>query len=375
VAALDFTSSLYLGFDHAAWDLPSWPRLTLGKPAALEDPPGAAAAEQELAELTGCQAAVLAPSTLHLFTDLLPMLAGPGSSIFVDRGAYPVAWWGVQQACARGAISTAFGPHDAGELEKVLRPAAGLNPVVVTDGVSVASGRLAPLADYARLAARYRGVLVVDDTQAVGLLGGPPFDSVAYGVGGGGSLEHAGVRWSGAILVNSLAKALGVPLAMLGGAAALVSAFRSRSRTRVHCSPPSVAVIAAARRAISTNRKCGDGLRAALAEKVARFNRGLDRLGLKSNRSLFPVRPVQLPAGVDAAALYAEMERAGVHAVLHPESARARFTFVVTARFHPDDIDEAVERIEGALARASRRSMPAGNVFEGGRIYNAKLQL
>ena len=52
-----------------------WDRLTLGKPAALESPPGAREVEGELAALTGCERAVLAPSTLHLFWDLFGILA------------------------------------------------------------------------------------------------------------------------------------------------------------------------------------------------------------------------------------------------------------------------------------------------------------
>ena len=72
---LDFTSALYLGFEHASWSLPGWEHLTLGKPAALQDVPGVLQAQRELVALTGCEQVLLGSSTLHLFCDLFALLA------------------------------------------------------------------------------------------------------------------------------------------------------------------------------------------------------------------------------------------------------------------------------------------------------------
>ena len=48
------------------------------------------------------------------------------------------------------------------------------------------------------------------------------------------------------MIVSSLAKAFGAPLAVLAGSDAFMTVFEQESATRMHCSPPSVAVIAAA---------------------------------------------------------------------------------------------------------------------------------
>jgi 8-amino-7-oxononanoate synthase len=64
---LDFTSVLYLGIRHAHHTLRPWAQLTTGRPAALEPAPQAVAVAQDLARLLGCERAVLAPSTLHLY--------------------------------------------------------------------------------------------------------------------------------------------------------------------------------------------------------------------------------------------------------------------------------------------------------------------
>ena len=82
---LDFTSALYLGLEHGAARSVRWDRLTLGKPAALEAPPGAREVEGKLAALTGCGRALLAPSTLHLFWDLFGILAKRDVMIFLRR--------------------------------------------------------------------------------------------------------------------------------------------------------------------------------------------------------------------------------------------------------------------------------------------------
>ena len=87
---LDFTSALYLGLSHESWRLPGWDRLTLGKPAALESPPGAREVERDLAALVGCERALLAPSTLHLFGDLLTILAERDANFSWTMG--PIPW-------------------------------------------------------------------------------------------------------------------------------------------------------------------------------------------------------------------------------------------------------------------------------------------
>jgi 8-amino-7-oxononanoate synthase len=91
---LDFTSALYLGLHHPKASLRPWEQLTTGRPAALEEPPGARAVAHKLAALVGCEGAVLVPSTLHLFWDLFGMLAHARVIIYMDAGAYPIAGWG-----------------------------------------------------------------------------------------------------------------------------------------------------------------------------------------------------------------------------------------------------------------------------------------
>lgn len=337
---LDFTSALYLGIGHASWTLPGWPQLTLGKPGALEGLPGTAQAEEELAALTGRQQVVLGASTLHLFCDLFALMARRTGAIWIDQATYPIARWGTDRAAAAGTPVRLFPAHDATALRKALAGARGSRPVVVTDGYCPWRGRPAPLREYARSVAAANGLLVVDDTQALGVLG----------AGGGGSLRDLGLDGHGIVLVSSLAKAFGAPLAMLGGSREFVDEFRQSSATLVHCSPPSAAVLAAALRALEINRRMGDVLRRRLARRVLRFRQLAADLAASAN--LFPVQPLRLAPYVDARAVHRALVRRGVRPVLHrdPSGGGPRISFLITARHRLSEIDRAAECLWAAGA-------------------------
>ena len=117
---------------------------------------------------------------------------------------------------------------------------------------------------------------------------------------------------------------------------------------RVHCSPPSMATIGAAARALQQNQRHGEALRARLAHNVARLRRALTSLGMAASRSLFPVQPLRLPQGM-AVPVQSRLLRRGVRAVLQGRSpSRAHVSFLLTARHAPNDIDEAIERLRWA---------------------------
>jgi 8-amino-7-oxononanoate synthase len=355
---LDFGSALYLGFEHGSGSLPGWTRLTLGKPAALEQVPGMLQVQRELAALTGCGQVVLSTSTLHLFNDVFGMLADRSDiAIWIDEGAYPIARWGSDRAAAGGVPVRVFASHDTQALWKAMNANRKARPVIVTDGFCPIRGEPAPLADYARCAAAGNGLLIVDDTQALGVFGRPQGPG-PYGSGGGGSIRRFNLEGtSGIVVVSSLAKALGVPVAMLGGSREFVEEFRGKSSTLVHCSPPSAVTILAARRALELNRRWGEALRRQLAERVIRFRRGLR--GVLATESLFPVQPLRLPRTMDARSVYRRLLGRGVLPVLHrdPGDQGSRISFVLSARHSLSEIDYAVARVAEEIGRSGVREL------------------
>lgn len=196
--------------------------------------------------------------------------------------------------------------------------------------------------------------MVVDDTQALGILGRSPDQGAPYGRGGGGSLRRAGIEDDRVVVISSLAKAFGAPVAVLAGSEDLVAGFERESATRVHCSPPSQAVIVAALCALHMNRSCGDANRMRLAGLVALLKQGLRRLDLVGTSDLFPVQTLLVPENA-AEELHGLLLSRGVKTVLHNgrNPWKARISFVITARHTPQDIRRALASLANALRSSS----------------------
>ena len=354
----DFTSALYLGMRHPSRSLPGWARLTTGKPAALETPALAQSVAAGLARLQGCDRAVLLPSTLHLFFDLFEVLRPYGIAIFADRAAYPIALWGAERAAARGVPLRRIGHYDPLAARRAIEAAAmaGRRPVILADGFCPKCGRPVPLRDYLACVVPHRGYVVLDDTQALGIWGSAPDARQPYGAGGGGSLRLHGVRSPHVILGSSLAKGFGVPVAVLGGSAEIVGSFLERSETRVHSSPPSLAILHAVAHALRTNALHGDRLRLRLAQLVARFRRNLGGAGRPDN--LFPVQMVGVQSFDDAVTLRRLLVGSGIRTVVvrgHSPSV-AKLAFVMTALHSAAEIDRATTALVAASQALCRRS-------------------
>lgn len=351
----DFTSALYLGLRHPAHALRPWGQFTAGVPSALRESAEARQTASRLAALIGCESAVVSPSTLHLFWDL-PALAGERSVVVLEEGTYAVGRWGAERARAMGSQVVTFPHHSPRGLQRVL---LRLDPqrrvVIVVDGVAPGDEGRGPLKTYSRLAERYRATVVIDDTQALGVLGAGPDRAQSYGYGGGGSLRHHDLPGANTIVIASLAKALGVPLAVLAGPTTVVASFSNASQTRMHLSPPSTAALRAAHRALSVNRAQGDELRARLRRRVRLFHTGAEELGLAATGDDLPVQalpPVPLPM---LAKLRAELERREVRVVAQRLSPRrGRLCFLISARHAQRDIAEALVALDAAYARCAR---------------------
>jgi 8-amino-7-oxononanoate synthase len=328
---LDFTSAHYLGLAHPSSELASWPALTTGRPAALDPRHGAALAAR-LARLLQADDAVLARSTLHAGWDVGTVLGGEGTAVLVDDGAYPISEMTALAARHRGSPVVCFAHHDPAALEAAVR-ATGCRPVVLADGWCPGCGGPVPRRAYQRIAARHRGLLVVDDTQTVGLV--------------------RPARPGGALIVASLAKAYGAPLAIVAGGRRLVAELRADGPSRTASSPPTAADLAAAQAALDAE---GAGVaaerRSSLWALVHRFRRALVAHGVPVIGAPFPVQPVG-PFTPDAAVrLHEGLRRHGVRTVaqvLRCRPQRAAVTFVLTAAHHPFDVDTAVAAVVATL--------------------------
>ncbi len=356
---LDFTSALYLGMRHASAELRPWSQLTTGRPATLHPEPDADIIANRLAALQGCERGVLAPSTLHLFWDVFGLVDRQHVTMYVDAGVYPIARWGVERAAAHGVQVRRFPHHDSVALWSQVQGdrRQGRAPLVVTDGFCPNCSRVAPLADYLEIVRNRSGRLVIDDTQALGVFGAGATPSAPYGVDGGGSLCWSGVSGREIVVIASLAKGFGVPVAALTGSHAVIDDFEQRSATRVHCSPPSFALIRAVEHAMALNEAQGDALRAQLAERVYSFRQRLAAIGFRAGSGLFPVQTITASSSIDTASLYKQLHDAGIRTVLHRgrNGDGARLSFIITARHRPAEIDRGVAVLAAVVGGEMRR--------------------
>ncbi len=351
-----FNSALYLGLAHGSAALRPWRRLTAGAPAALVPPAGSRSVARHLALLVGAETATLGVSTLHLFWDLCGQIRRQPLRILADEHLYPVGRWGIERAAAAGVSAAAFRHHDPRSLARSLEQ-GGPAPLVVTDGLCPDCGRVPPLDRYLALVEERGGWLLVDDSQALGLLGRGPRPETPYGRGGGGSPAFLGISSPRLLFVSSLAKSFGVPLAVLAGTGEAVISFLRQSETLVYSSPPSVAAIRAAEAALSINRERGDRLRQQLAERVIHFRAGLRDLGLTVGGGLSPVQNLEIPGGTDPVDLYRRLAAAGVRTVLRQGRCRPGplLTFLLRADVAPEAIDRAVGLLARTIPSIGRR--------------------
>ena len=349
----DFTRALYLGLGHPSRMLGSWQHLTSGRPEVLQDKPEQSGVAGALAALVGCERGVVSRSTLHLIWDVFGIWGRERRMLCVDSGVYPITRWGIQRAKQLGAVVRYFTHHSVKSLRCALRSAVRFpHPVVVTDGWCPRCGRAAPLSDYLRTTRRYGGVLMVDDTQALGILGcREGTESSPYGLGGGGLTQWFGLSGPDLVVVASLAKAFGAPLASLASNAAFVRRVEQQGETRVHTSPVSTADVRAAEHALSVNALHGETLRRRLARRVCRFRDGLARLGLAATGGWFPVQSLSRSTGIDPYVLFQRVRRCGLNCVLLREDAlhALQIAWLLTASHPLECVDAAVRIVERCL--------------------------
>ena len=100
------------------------------------------------------------------------MLSKQPVTLFLDEGAYAIARWGTERAAVGGVAAHRFRHHDPQALLSQITVRARWNkcPVVIADGYCPACGGPAPIGDYLDIVRRFGGLLVLDDTQSLGVL-------------------------------------------------------------------------------------------------------------------------------------------------------------------------------------------------------------
>ncbi|CAM2156235.1 Pyridoxal phosphate-dependent aminotransferase family protein [Pararobbsia alpina] len=358
----DFASALYLGLRHPSTQTGRYDALTTGTPAALAVAPLANALTPRVARLQGCEAAMLAPSTLHLAIDTFDRLART-HALIADEALYPVMRWGLERAMGMGVPVAWFHHGDAFDVARRIRRRQRRKPPAIIADATCIEGTPTPVTAYLELARTQGGLIVLDQSQVLGLLGEHPSTTCPWGHGGGGVLPYMGIApREPVLLLSSWAKAFGAPLATLGGPAELVNAVARDGPTQTHCSAASQSAMQAAMNALAINERAGERLRATLHQRLTRLEQGLRWLArtslpdLHTLRRHHPLQQIRLGSGERTMALYTGLRLRGFRtALLHPAGNGYAVAVVVRA----DHGASAIDALVGAMAAVAPRLPPA----------------
>ncbi|WP_456414540.1 8-amino-7-oxononanoate synthase [Thiolapillus sp.] len=293
--------------------------------------------EQELADFTGRERALLFSSGYMANLAVITTLSGRGDTLIEDRLNHASLIDG-GRLC--GARLRRFPHADLAAAGKQLQNATG-ETLLAVDGVFSMDGDLADLPALADLCRRHQAWLMVDDAHGLGVLGST----------GGGSLEHWRLDARQVpVLMGTLGKAFGTAGAFVAGSEALIETLIQEARTYIFTTALPAAVAEATRSSLKILRK-ERWRRERLQELVEKFREGAARLGFALPASTTPIQPLIAGSAETALEWSGLLAEQGilVTAIRPPTvprgSARLRITFSAS------HTDEHLQRLLAALER------------------------
>jgi 8-amino-7-oxononanoate synthase len=365
----DFASSSYLGFDldpeileavpryHAAWGThPGRPRL-FGSPAPFER------IERDLSALLGAEDALLMPTTTHIHTSVIPVLAGSGV-VFLDGRARKPIYDGAVIARSHGATVLRYRHGDPEHLEELLRSARGRPRIVAMEGVHSMNGNAPDVRAFASLAREHDAGLYLDDSHGFGVVGERGSDELCeWGKRGNGVIRHQGERYENVVLVAGLSCAYASMLAFLALPTKLKDVLKVAAPPYLYSGPPPVASLATAAAGLEVNARRGDLYRYEAFRKTQRVLDRLHDLDVGTpNRSGYPLIHVPLARGEDLDPAGRFLFERGVYAMIaaYPLVPRDEvgFRVQVTAANADCEVDQLCEVLGELRERFELRREP-----------------
>jgi 8-amino-7-oxononanoate synthase len=315
------------------------------------------ALEEELAEFTGRERALLFSSGYLANLGVIGALARRGDRILADRLCHASLLDGALLSGARlrryahGEASAAArllqprqhrgeDPRESGSEQSACAAPTG-HTLLITDGVFSMDGDVAPLAELCTLAAQRHALLLVDDAHGLGVLG----------AGGRGSLEFCGVAPAAVpLLIGTLGKAFGSFGAFVAGDSALIEELIQRARSYIYTTALPPAVAAATRAALRLIVE-EPWRRERVQALTSRWRRAAAAEGLPLTDSPTPIQPLIVGEAAHALALSDALMAEGfwVSAIRPPTvpagTARLRVSLSAAhAEAHVDALAECLGR-------------------------------
>jgi glycine C-acetyltransferase len=296
--------------------------------------------ERKLTDFLGTGDTLLYGSCFDANGGLFETLLGEEDAVISDALNHASIIDGIRLCKAR---RFRYNNNDMADLEARLREAADCRfRMIATDGVFSMDGTIAKLADICELADKYKALVMVDDSHAVGFIGPT----------GRGTHEFNQVMGRVDILTGTLGKALGgASGGYTSGRREIIELLRQRSRPYLFSNSVSPSVVCASLKALDIVSS-STALRDKLMDNARYFREGMREAGFTIKDGIHPIVPIMLGDAVLAQTMSARMLEQGVYVVgfFYPvvPQGQARIRAQISAAHSRADLDLAIAAFSAA---------------------------
>lgn len=293
--------------------------------------------EERLTAFLGTEDTILYSSCFDANGGLFETLLGEEDAVISDELNHASIIDGIRLCKAQ---RYRYRNNDMADLEAKLRQAQGARfKLIATDGVFSMDGIVANLQAICDLAERYRALVMVDDSHAVGFMGKR----------GRGTPELCGVMGHVDIITGTLGKALGgASGGYTSGRREIIAYLRQRSRPYLFSNTLAPAVVAGSLKALELLEHSTE-LRDRLEANTHYFREGLQRLGYEVIAGSHPICPIMLGDARRATRMAEALLERRVYVVgfSYPvvPQGRARIRTQISAAHTREDLTFALEQL------------------------------
>ena len=296
--------------------------------------------ESAAAEFLGTGSAAVFSSGYLAASVLLQAVAGEFQRFFVDAGAHSSVLEAALQA-PREAVHD-FEHSDGGSLWRRIKDhlKKGERPLVLTDGVSPGTGDIPPLGEYHRLIKDHGGMLLIDDSHGLAVVGKT----------GKGSREEAALPEGSWLQAGTLSKGFGAFGGIVAGSRELIEKVHSRSLAFIGSTGLPIPIAAGAIKSIEILKEHPEMI-TGLRERMAQVKQRIRTFGFVVNTSPAPIVSFSLHDEAKNSKLRERLLAAGIYPPFinypgSPPGGHFRFTF--SGAHGEEEIEALMKVLEGA---------------------------
>ena len=289
--------------------------------------------EQRISAFLGTEDTILYSSCFDANGGLFETLLGEQDAVISDELNHASIIDGIRLSKAR---RLRYRNRDMTDLEAQLKASADARRrLIATDGVFSMDGYVTPLGEICDLADRYRAMVMVDDSHAVGFVGAH----------GRGTPELHGVSDRIDIVTGTLGKALGgASGGYTSGRKEVIDLLRQRSRPYLFSNSVAPAVVGASLKVLDL-LESSDDLRDRLRDNTAWFRQRMTTLGFDILPGDHPIVPVMIGNAARATRMADLLLEKGIYVIgfSYPvvPAGKARIRIQVSAAHSREDLQTA----------------------------------